>query len=51
MCEILANLIKTLTSEVGNLIQKHPGPGGEAPGGRRGAEKKQQVQRGGALLT
>ena len=29
--KIFANLIQTLTSEVGNSIQKHPGPGGGGP--------------------
>ena len=31
--EISANLIQTLTSEVGDSIQNHPGPGGGAPDG------------------
>ena len=30
---IFANLIQTLTSEVGDSTQEHPGPGGRAPGG------------------
>ena len=43
MNAIFANLIQTLTSEVGNSIQKHPGPGGGVPGGGREGQSTHKI--------